>query len=143
LLPDAGYVNFDDVKIHSYNFNGLYRANQPIEKLYNGDYIWLADYKGNWNVYTPVPLSTLTKQGIVLISVENNLTGTATLTFNKAHGLSKNDLIGVINFNEDIDGYYNVDKIISETSISITVTLQGATLKLRGSGVVFKLVHIV
>ncbi len=139
-LPDAGYVNFDDVKIHSYNFNGLYRANQPIEKLYNGDYIWLADYKGNWNVYTPVPLSTLTKQGIVLILVENNLTGTATLTFNKAHGLSKNDLIGVINFNEDIDGYYNVDKIISETSISITVTLQGATLKLRGSGVVFKLV---
>ena len=139
-LPDAGYVNFDDVKIYNYGFNGLDRANLPVTKLYNGEYIWLADYKGNWNVYTPISLGSLSNTEIMLVAVENNLTGTATLIFNHSHGLTINDLIGVVNFNADVDGYYTVDKIINDTSISVVLTLAGANLRINGSGIVFKLI---
>lgn len=138
-LPDAGYVNFNDVKVHSYGVNGLAKASTPINKLYKTDYVWIADHRGQWNVYTPVTLGYNTGEGTLLISVSNNLNNTATFTFDRAHGLNKNDIIGVLNYNAAIDGYHIVTSIVNSTSIVVDLVLPSTSLFTLGQGLVFEL----
>ena len=131
LLPDAGYVNIGDINIVGYNLARL--DNNTIPYLYNNDYIWLADYLGKWNVYTPIPT------GINLVKVANNLNNTCTLTFNKPHTLSNSDLFGVLNFDRRINGYYAVLTVVDLYNIVITLTLNSSTTSIVNSGLLFKL----
>jgi hypothetical protein len=56
LYPDAGYVNFDDVRMSSYFYSGLPLARDknneltPINDFYVRDYAWLANYLEDWDV---------------------------------------------------------------------------------------------
>lgn len=138
-LPDAGYVNFNDVKLHGYNLNCLLSAEVPISNLYKTDYVWLADYKGKWNVFTPVPLGYATGASITLKRIDNNLNNTAKVHFNSPHGLSKNDIIGLVNFDNKVDGYYTVVNIPDIMSVTIELSLPPSTKTFVGSGIVFKM----
>jgi len=84
LFPDAGYVNFNDVKMSAYFYSQLACAtNQqgmvvPLTNFYVGDYVWLANYLNQWNVYTPISLGSV-------VQVSNNLNNTCTVTFSQVH----------------------------------------------------------
>ena len=137
LFPDAGYVNFNDIRIAAYYYNNLTTSTSPrgvltpLSQLYVGQYIWLADYQGTWQVMTPVSLGSI-------IFAKNNLNGTATITFSNPHGLSKYQPFAVVNFNDSLNGYYIVNTIIDLNSVLVNVTLDPAITSVTGQGIGFK-----
>lgn len=149
VYPDAGYVNFNDVKMSSYFYSDLPNAVNkqgniiPIENVYVRDYIWLANYLGSWKVCTPDILINnynVSSPPPTVINLTTNPNGTATLTFNNNHGLQKYDLIMIINFNTSVNGYYTVSEVVNQTQILINfVTTQGLTIS--GEGTCLKFVN--
>jgi len=136
-LPNAGYVNFDDVKVYAYNYLGLPSATRgaistPITDLYLGNYVWLANYRGTWQAYTPVPIDQV-------VTVSNNFDGSANVVFCCEHNLQKYDLIGIVNFNSLVDSYYSVASVVDPYTVRILLTLAPTTMTISGQGVGYKL----
>ena len=137
LFPDAGYANFNDMRIAAYYYSNLPTSTSPngvltpISKLYVGQYIWLADYLGTWQVMTPVSL------GQVLFA-KNNLNGTATIVFNTIHNLTKYQPFAIVNFNDSLNGYYIANAIIDPYSILVNVTLDPSITSITGQGIGFR-----
>jgi hypothetical protein len=130
-VPNAGYVNMNDIRATGYSIEKLNDA--IINDIYKGDYIWVADNLNTWNVYSA---STMNAR---LVEVFNNLNGTATFTFSEPHGLTKYDSIGVLNFSTDIDGYYEVDSVKDLYAIIVPVNLSSSISTLAGTGLPYKL----
>jgi hypothetical protein len=137
VFPDAGYVNFNDVKMVSYFYNNMATAiNQngtiiPIDNFYVRDYVWLADYLGSWQVYTP------TSMGQVVL-IKNNLNGTVTATFTNPHKLKKYEAFAIVNFDNVINGYYIATLVIDQYRVIINLNLNPSILNVTGQGVGFK-----
>jgi len=137
LFPYAGYVNFNDVRIAAYYYYNLANSISPrgvitpLSELYVGQYVWLADYQGTWQVMTPVSLGAV-------IFAKNNLNGTATLTFVNPHGLIKYQPFAVVNFNDNLNGYYIVNTVIDLNTVLVNVTLEPAITTVTGQGIGFK-----
>lgn len=132
-IPTAGYVNTNDIKISSYDFDGLNLDQDKLKTLYVGDYVWIANYKQTWAVFTPQTLST------TIETVTNNMDGTVTVNFADHHSLVENDPIVITNFNVAIDGFYTVTTVKNIRSIIISSTLGKSTTKLTGTGIVLAL----
>lgn len=131
LLPDAGYVNFKDVKAHSYFYSGMANNIKPLSEIYVGDYIWIANLQGKWNVQSPVSQGQLTL-------ASNTITNVLTFTFKEPHALTKYQPFAVINFDARIDGYYTVNTVIDPYNIQVTTTDNTlGQLTITGSGTVF------
>ena len=135
LYPTAGYVNFDDVTMSSYFYAGLPKAVDSIgnivsiDNFYVRNYMWLASYLSNWNVFSLKPIGQV-------LQVRNNLNGTATITFNIAHGLSSLNPVAIINFSALVDGYYIVTSVINNTEVAINLTtLNSNQTLLTGTGI--------
>ena len=131
VFPDAGYTNFNDVKISSYYYNGLNTATTPLSQLYVNEYVWLADYNSTWQVYTP------TSAGQVVGAI-NNLNGTVTLQFATPHNLTKYQPFAIINFNSNIDGYRIVATVVDPFRVTILLSLSPALTTITGEGVAMK-----
>lgn len=138
VFPDAGYVNFNDVKMSSYFYSGLPLAvnknNEPvpINDFYVRDYAWLANYLGNWDVLT-------WKQVGRVVAVRINPNNTATVTFAQPHGLSKSDTLAIINYATNIDGYYLVSNVVSLTEVIIPIAVTTVTTTSgQGIGLTFQ-----
>ena len=138
LLPTAGYVNYNDVKMSSYFYSGLANARNaanvrvPINQFYVRDYVWLANYLADWQVYTPVSLGSIT-------NAKNNLNGTVTVTFSQAHNLTKYQLFAILNFNTQINNYYTVAAVVDPFRVIINLTLSPNITSLTGQGVGFRM----
>ena len=128
LFPSAGYPNFDDVKTYSYFYSGLNNAVVPLSRLYVGEYLWVADFKGTWQVFTPRSIGQV-------INVINNLNSTITVQFNAPHNLVKYQPFAIINFNTNIDGYYIVTSVLDPTRVTVALSLSSATLNITGTGI--------
>ena len=131
LYSDAGYVNFNDVTTYGYYYNDLNTAQTPLEKLYIGEYVWVADYNGQWQIYTPIANGQLTQ-------VVNNLNGTVTLVFTEPHNLTKYQTIAIINFNANVNGYRIVQSIVDSYRVTISLSLVSSISKLSGVGTVMR-----
>lgn len=138
LYPNAGYVNFNDVKMSSYFYSGLpfavdsNNATVPIQSFYVGEYMWIANFKERWEVYRWKPVGQV-------VQVRNNLNATATVTFSAPHGLSKFDPMSIINFADNINGYYIVTEVVSLTEILINLTVNvSGTSAIQGRGIGMK-----
>jgi hypothetical protein len=137
IFPDAGYVNFNDVKMVSYFYNNMASAiNQngtviPLDDFYVRDYVWLADYLGTWQVYTPTSMGQV-------VTAKNNLNGTVTLTFATPHNLSKYEAFAVVNFDVSINGYYITTLVIDPYRVIINLNLNPNILNVTGQGIGFK-----
>jgi hypothetical protein len=128
LLPSAGYANFNDVKTYSYFYSGLNNAVVPLSRVYVGEYLWVADFKGTWQVLTPQSIGQV-------INVVNNLNDTITVQFSAPHNLVKYQPFAIINFNTNIDGYYIVTSVIDPTRVTVTLSLSSTTLNITGTGI--------
>ena len=120
VYPDAGYVNFDDVRMSSYFYSGLPLAvdknNEliPINDFYVRDYVWLANYLEDWDVLTWTPVGRV-------IAVRSNLNSTATVTFAQPHGLSRLQPLSIINYATNVDGYYVVANVVNLNEVIINL----------------------
>ena len=130
-LPTAGYVNINDVLTSAY-YPGLLDSG-TIGNLYKNDYVWVADVGGEWKVFTPVPLR------VNLTTVNNSLNNLVTFIFDKPHTLVEGDLFGVINFSNNINGYYTVITVASLNSLIVIKNLDRSINTLTGVGITFKL----
>ena len=137
-LPSAGYVNFDDVKAYSYKVTTLNQNSVSIYDIYKNEYIWIADFKGDWKAYATVSLSN-SNSFITLTNVVNNLNNTCTVFFDKPHGLTVDDVILILNYSNFVDGFYIVIKINSINSIVIDLSLPLSISNVESSGIVAKL----
>ena len=131
LFPDAGYVNFNDIKISSYYYNGLNTAVTPLSNLYVNEYVWLADFNSTWQVYTP------TSAGQVVGAI-NNLNGTVTIQFATPHDLTKYQPFAIVNFNDNIDGYRIVASIVDIFRVTVVLSLPASITTVTGQGVAMK-----
>ena len=145
LYPDAGYVNFNDVKMASYFYAGLPRAtnknNQivPIQDFYVRDYLWLANFKERWDVYSWKSVGQV-------VEVRNNLNNTATVRFAKPHNLTKLKPMAIINFAPSVDGYYIVTNVVNAYEVIINLIIVNAnetTLQGNGIGLTFNSQRVV
>ena len=126
LYPDAGYVNFNDITTFGYYYNDLNLAQTPLSQLYVGQYVWVADYNGTWQVYTPITNGNI-------IQVLNNLNGTATLEFAQPHGLTKYQTIAIINFNDAVNGYRIVQEVVDNYRVTIALALVSTITRLTST----------
>jgi hypothetical protein len=137
LFPDAGYVNFSDVKLASYYYSTLpaavnkYGTNIPLQELYVRDYIWLANYQSKWQIMTPKSLGSI-------IAVRNNLNGTATVTFAEAQTIRQYQIFAIVNFNASVDGYYIASAVINPYNVVINLALTPGITNITGLGVGFE-----
>ena len=133
-LPSAGYVNLNDVKFKAYEYEDLNFNSININTLNRGENIWVANYRGSWNVFTPQSVNTQ------VVNVINNLNGTVSVTFAKNPNLSKNDPIAIFQFDARVDGFYQVVSVDSLTSVTIKLILDNTVLNIQSTGLAFKLV---
>ncbi len=137
VYPTAGYVNYGDVKMASYFYSGLptatdqYGSLVSLKKLYVRDYVWLANYLQEWQVLTPLSLGPV-------IQAKNNLNSTVTITFANPHNLTKYQIFALVNFNDNIDGYYVAAAIVDPYKIIINLSLDPTVKSVTGQGVGFK-----
>ena len=134
LFPDAGYVNYNDVKMSAYFYANLPAATNkngivvPISNFYVRDYVWLANYLGNWQVMTPSSAGEI-------ITVRSNPNGTSTVTFANDHNLSRYQIFAIVNFDTAVDGYYFVNQIVNTRQVLITLALANNTKEITGRGI--------
>lgn len=137
LYPDAGYVNYNDVKMSAFYYAQMpFAANKngvviPIQQFYVRDYVWLANYLERWQVFTPVSMGQVT-------SILNNLNDTITINFNKAHNLSQFEPFAIVNFDVAIDGYYNVAVVVDDYRVLVTKILDPAIKEIFGQGIALR-----
>ncbi len=137
VFPDAGYVNYNDVKMSAYFFSQLPVAVDqsglivPINRFYVNEYVWIADYLADWQVMTPQVLGQV-------LQARNNLNGTCTITFKENHNLSKSDIFAIINFDSAVNGYYVVNTVINPTQVIITLVLSNNNKTITGQGIAYK-----
>jgi|688.fasta_scaffold00229_11 hypothetical protein len=137
LFPDAGYVNLNDVKMSSFYLSQIAAAVDknglivPLDRFYVGDYVWIANYLGTWNVYSPVSMGQV-------IGALNNLNGTVTITFKEQHNLTQYDPLAILNFDTAVNGYYIAALIVDPYRIIINLQMDPSIITLTGQGVGFK-----
>ena len=141
LYPNAGYVNFNDVKMASYYYSGLATAANnngniiPIENFYVRDYMWLANFKEKWGVYSWKPAGQV-------IQVSPNLNGTSTVTFAQPQSFKRLEPIAIINFAPNVNGYYIVIDVLNLNQIVIDLTLDNSTgAAIQGLGIAFSFIN--
>lgn len=134
VYSDAGFVNFNDVKMASYFYSGLSNAVDSdgaavqIQDFYVGDFLWLANFKDQWGVFS------WKSEGRIL-QVDNNTNDTTTVTFDKPHTLSRLDPLAIVNFAPEIDGYYVVTNVIDSFRVVINLTLANTSEPIQGLGI--------
>lgn len=133
-LPSAGYVNLGDCKFQEYYFENLNDDPSNIGNLYAGDYVWIANYKTSWDIFTAVSLNN------TIVQIDNNLNGTVTVTFANQHGLSVDNLVAISNIDYRIDGFYVVSSVKSTRAITIALVLDTTVSRLSVNGIGFELV---
>lgn len=138
VFSDAGYVNFNDVKMTSYFYSGLETAINtkgnivPVQDFYVRDYAWLANFLENWEVFTPKSLGQV-------ITVTNNLNNTVTVTFANQHNLTQYEPFAIVNFDLRIDGYYIVGSIVDNFRVLVSANLDPSITQIQSRGVGLKL----
>jgi hypothetical protein len=138
LYPTAGYVNYNDVKLAAFfysqlplgiNKNGVVI---PIQEFYVRDYAWIANYKERWEVFTPSSIGQV-------VAAKNNLNETVTITFDTPHNIRQYDPFAVVNFEENIDGYYIATIIIDPYRVMVNKVLDPSIKTITGQGVGLRL----
>jgi hypothetical protein len=128
LFATAGYVNVNDIKIAAYYYSRLSSSSVPLSQLLIGDYVWIADLRGTWQVMAPTVVSSINL-------VTNNSDGTAVVTFDTVHSLKQYDQLMIINFDDTINGYYTVSSVVNTRSVVIVASLNPNVKTVTGNGV--------
>ena len=137
VYPDAGYVNFNDVKMSAFYYaqmpNAINKSGVviPIQDFYVRDYVWLANYLETWQVYTTASIGQIT-------NAKNNLNDTVTITFKTPHNLIQYQPFSIVNFDVAIDGYYLATIVIDQYRVLVSKTLDPSIKNITGQGIGLK-----
>ena len=113
-LTTAGYVRPDDITSTAYNKNSLLDiANNSIIK--HGDTIWLGfQENGDWTVYRyTTQLAEIT--GVFVSAPGSEIT----FVTDSHHNLQSGDVISIVRFNEQVNGVYIVNSIVTINQFTV------------------------
>lgn len=140
LLQHSGYVRISDVTATAYSENSLLDI-ANAGQLKDGDTIWLGfKDNGDWDVYR----YTYRPVDVVGVYVSAPLSA-ITFTTKYPHKLSAGQIIGVNNFNSQVDGIYKVLSIDSAKQFTVSselASIENAPLPAPGQLFVFESVRI-
>ena len=117
-LTTAGYVRPDDVTSTAYNKNSLLDiANNSA--IQDGDTIWLGfQENGDWTVYR------YTKQLAEITGVFVSAPGSEiTFVSDGHHNLQPGDVISVVRFNNQVNGVYIVNSVVTLSQFTVSSSL--------------------
>ena len=134
-LPDAGYVDADDVSITVFDINDPVELQENIDSIGDGTAIWVAKTNSyDWNIYRSVVVPGN------LIGLLNNLDNTSIATFSANHGLKTGDLVIIKYFDITVNGVYRVLSVPSLNTIQISYVFANTDqLAIVGIGIGFRL----
>jgi hypothetical protein len=117
-FPSAGYVRPDDVNVTAYNTNSILDiANNNL--LNEKDTIWIGFLdNGNWDVYR-YSKQTAKITGVFVSSPGIDITFSCDLF----HDLKIGDIVSVVNFNDQVNGIYNVKAVPKLNQFTVDSTL--------------------
>ena len=122
LLQHSGYVRIGDVTATAYNENSLLDI-ANAGQLKDGNTIWLGfKSNGDWDVYK----YTFVPAEVAGVFVSSPLSA-ITFTTNYAHGLSVGQIIGINQFNSQVDGIYKVTAVNNLKQFTVSSTLASIT----------------
>jgi hypothetical protein len=119
-LPNAGYVDIDDVDLTVFNILDPSSLAGSISKIGLGTTIWAAKVNSyDWDVYrcTEVPGR--------ITQIVNNISTNSTVTFSKIHNLSVGDLTVIRYVSDAVDGIYRVLSVPQPNQIVIEYAFIG------------------
>jgi len=122
LLQHSGYVRLSDVTATAYNENSLLDIANSSQ-LKDGDTIWLGfKQDGDWDVYR----YTYYPVGVVGVYVSAPVSS-ITFTTQYPHGLSVGQLVGINQFNSQVDGIYRITSVDNARQFTVPSTLASIT----------------
>jgi hypothetical protein len=127
-LPSAGYVNLEDVDITVFSLENNVDPD-IINQINVGTTVWVANVNVyDWNIYRTE------KVDAAVTRVSDNLNGTSTVTFDRAHDLEVGDTLIIKYFNDDVNGFYVVRGTPTLTTLTIDYAFDGNVTTLTGTG---------
>ena len=133
-LPNAGYVDIDDIDITVFDINDPTSLSADLDTIGVGTKIWVAKINNHdWGVYR----TSLAPGNITQLS--DNLNGTCVAQFTVPHLLIVNQTIIIKFFDPAVNGVYRVLSTPTIDSIVIELTLPDPIVNLTGIGVAFEL----
>ena len=133
-LPDAGFVNIEDVTIRVYELSDLTNIEANLDQIEDGTKIWVAkDNRYSWNVYRTTVLTAEP------ISIVDNLDGTSTLEFNGFHTLNKDNIIVIKYFDDSVNGAYDILSVPTLEKVVIPLELGEGLTQIKDIGIGFVL----
>ena len=117
---DKGYVRDQDVNFIVNTTDDILNLN--IELVDVGNYIWVLSLENSWNVWRHV------ESDVKAIDINSTVDGFS-LTLDKFNTFAVGDVVGLINFNQRIDGFYTV-KAVGLQSVSFeSSSIQSADIE--------------
>lgn len=102
-LPNAGYVNINDVDATLYSLANVAELNSKIYSIGNGYKVWVAqNFSNDWDIYR------VTETQNFAISVTYTLDDIIKVETPQPHGMVTNDVVCIRNFDSLVDGVYQV-----------------------------------
>jgi hypothetical protein len=124
-LPNAGYVNVDDVETQIFDITTT--TPETILNVGRGHRIWTTkDGNNHWNVFR------VNETGLTATTLSYSLDDLATITFDYRHPFNEGDLFILGQFQSpfnDYNGLYKVIRVVNSTQVTIRIT--GEFTKLR------------
>ena len=101
----AGYVNTNDVTLSLLNYTDL--TNTNFSDIPAGQFVWTANAKSaiTWGVYKHSPTDFKIK------SVSSTSSGTFTITLDQSPNFAIGDIIGIVDIDDNTDGFYKIQNI--------------------------------
>ena len=131
-FPTAGYVNNEDIDIQVFDNDNLTNIN-PRE-ISAGTVIWLAKKNSyDWTVYRA------TRSSAIPVRIDDTLRGSIRITFDKDHGLIKNDVFCLKLFQSNLNAVYRIEQVNSPRDVLVEGSVPGSESTITGSGVILKL----
>lgn len=133
-LPNAGYVNIDDVDITVYELTDVADIAARIDDITVGTKIWVAKVNEyDWNIYRAenVPGN--------ISHVCDNLDNTSLVIFTRPHELAVGDQIIIKFFDDEVNGVYDVLSVPALDKITIAFNFTGNRTVVNGTGIALTL----
>jgi len=130
-FPTAGYVNNEDIDIQVFDNDNLTNIN-PSE-ISAGTVIWLAKKNSyDWTVFRA------TRSPAIPVRIDDTLRGSIRITFDRDHGLLKNDVFCLKLFQSNLNAVYRVEQVNSPREALVEGSVPGNESTVTGSGVILK-----
>lgn len=137
-LPTAGFVHINDVDSTIFDITNYQELTNIINDIGTGYKIWTArNFIGEWDVYRANNLNA------PMAFLSYNIDNIAEVITTRSHGLIKDDIVAIKNFDERYNGVYKVYEVVDDTRFyievyqNLTALIQEQTI--AGIGILFKL----